>query len=469
MKFRNKVIMLNIAIISVALGVLGFIMIYRNFNQILGLQTDYAIEEHNLLQASVEYQLLDALSQKTKDISDELLSAATSTGRQLLNGTTTLTLIYDGSVLYTNAEHLPEIPDNLYSTLELGSKFYVTTRNGDNYNLFVASQSILNESDLYIITIRNVTGTYSILYDQIKYMVVLILAVLFICAVFLYFISTRLTKPLEKLNEVTDTVASGDYTVLADIDSDDEIGKLTEKFNNMTLAIAEHIEELHQMVKQREQFVADFTHEIKTPMTAIIGYADTLRSKNLSDNNRDMAYQYIYSEGKRLESMSMKLFDLIYLKDNELELSELNTTELVSEIADSMNPLLSKKGLTLVTDIAPSVIYGESELLKTVFINIIDNARKASPNNERILFHGEIKEDSYTFSVKDFGHGMDEETKSHICDEFYMADKSRSRAEGGAGLGMSLVALIIKRHNATLDIESAPGKGTTMSVTLPLN
>lgn len=460
--------MINIAFLSLALGVLGFVMIYRNFNQALKLQTDYAIEEHNLLQASVEYQLLDSLNHSDATIKNDLLEASEATGKQLLNGTTILTIIYDGEILYTNSKECPDIPDTLYETLELGSKSYETTKLDSSYYLFVASQNILSDSDLYIISIRDVTSNYSLLYSQIKYLVILMLIVLFVCTVFMYFVSTKLTKPLEKLNEVTDTIANGDYSTLADINSDDEIGMLAEKFNNMTLAISEHIDELNQMVKQREQFVADFTHEIKTPMTAIIGYADTLRTKELSEENKNIAYQYIYSEGKRLESMSMKLFDLIYLKDNELQLTELNTVEFADEICSSMKPLLEKKALSLETDIEPVTIYGENELLKTVFINLIDNARKASYEHNKILFSGHRKEDSYIFSVVDFGRGMDEETKIHICDEFYMADKSRSRAEGGAGLGMSLASLIISRHHATLDIDSTLGEGTTMIVTLPL-
>lgn len=460
--------MINIAFLSVALGVLGFIMIYRNFNQALKLQTDYAIEEHNLLQASIEYKLLDALG-NSNNISNDLLEAARATGLQLLNGETILTIIYDDEILYTNSKQTPDIPATLYESLELGSKACETIRSGNNYYLFVASQNILNDSDLYIISIRNVTSNYELLYNQIKYLIILMIIVLLICTVFMYFVSTRLTKPLEKLNAVTDTIANGDYTILADIDSDDEIGMLAEKFNDMTLAISEHIDELNQMIKQREQFVADFTHEIKTPMTAIIGYADTLRTKKISEDNKSIAYQYIYSEGKRLESMSMKLFDLIFLKDNDLQLTELNTKELAEEITDSMTPLLSKKSLQLITDIEPANIYGENELLKTVFINLIDNARKASNEHNKIIFSGHREDDSYVFSVTDYGCGMDDETKQHICDEFYMADKSRSRAEGGAGLGMSLAALIISRHNATLDIQSTLGEGTTMKVILPTN
>lgn len=487
MRFRYKVIMINIAFLSIALGILGFIMIYKNFNQALDIQTNYAIEENNLIQASIEYPLLDVLNQKNINLAESLSEAGKDTSAQLLSGNSLLYIFYNNSLVFSNDSSLQEtdssgsepatikvsfseqniIPNTLVSSLELGNKNYITCKDETGYYLYIATKNILDDKDLYIITKRSVDDTYHLLYSQIGYFLLLIVLVLAICSVFLYFISTHLTKPLEQLNEVTDTIAQGNYEIRANITSNDEIGMLVEKFNDMTAAISEHIEELNLMVKQREQFVADFTHEIKTPMTTIIGYADTLRSKQLTQERQKLAYQYIYSEGKRLENMSMKLFDLIYLKDNEFVKSEIETTDMTKEITESMQPILDRKSILLQTEVEPAIIYGDLELLKTVFINLIDNARKASPEHSTIILRGFRKDNTYVFQVEDYGCGMDEETKQHICDEFYMADKSRSRAEGGAGLGMSLASLIIRKHGAFMEIESEPGKGSIFTITIP--
>lgn len=490
MRFRYKVIMINIAFLSLALGILGFIMIYKNFNQALHIQTDYAIAENNLIQSSIEYQLLDVLNQSNINLTNSLAEAGEDTVAQILSGSSFLYIFYKDELNYSNDSALQQmgttgsnqtatvkvalseqtfIPESLLSSLELGSKDYVTRHEEGSYYLYIASRNILQENDIYIITKRDVSDTYALLYSQIESFIVLMLFVLVICTVFLFFVSTRLTKPLEQLNEITDNIAKGDYEIQADISSDDEIGMLAEKFNDMTLAISRHIEELNLMVKQREQFVADFTHEIKTPMTTIIGYADTLRSKPLSEERQKLAYDYIYSEGKRLETMSMKLFDLIYLRDNELIKSEIQTADMADEITNSMQPILDRKEIRLVTDVEQADIYGDLELLKTVFINLIDNAKKASEPKSDINFRGFLMNDSYVFQVEDHGCGMDKETKQHICDEFYMADKSRSRAEGGAGLGMSLASIIIQRHGFSLEIESELGKGSLFSVIVPLN
>lgn len=469
MRFRYKVIMINIAFLSIALGILGFVIIHRNFRHSLDIQISYAIEEHNLIQSSIEYHLLDVINQNKYDLTQDLTNAGRETDAQMLSDRSSLFILYNNELLYNSENDKaipPDIPKTLLDSLELGSKKYLTKKNADEYFLYVASKNIINDANLYVVTRRNAGDTYQLLYSQIQYFFMLMVIVLAVCSIFLYFICTHLTKPMEQLNMVTDYIAHGNYQIQADITSDDEIGMLAKKFNDMAIAISEHIEELNTMVKQHEQFVADFTHEIKTPMTTIIGFADTLCSKPIAEERKQLAYQYIYSEGKRLEAMSMKLFDLIYLKENAIEKCEIETTGLAEEITKSMMPILDRNDIVLETEIAPSIIYGEPALLKTVFINLIDNARKASAPHTKILFRGFPKENFYCFQVQDFGCGMDEETKQHICDEFYMADKSRTRAEGGAGLGMSLAALIVQKHGATLDIQSEPGKGTVITICL---
>ena len=470
MHFRYKVIMVNITFLSIGLGILGFIIIHQNFRQAFEIQLSYAVEENNLIQSSIEYQLLDVLNSPSQNFIKNLADIGDNTNSSILSQLSSFYIVCGRRMVYNNNNpednDLSLIPEDLFSSLELGSKNYILCREKEDYFIYVTSKNIVNKQDLYIITKRNTNDTYQLLYSQIHYFSLLMVIVLAISSVFLYFISQHLTNPLEQLNTITDYFARGNYAVRADISSDDEVGMLSAKFNDMASSVSEHIEELNTMVKQREQFVADFTHEIKTPMTTIIGYADMLRNKNVSEERRQLAYQYIYSEGKRLETMSMKLFDLIYLGKSEIMKTEIDTTSFAQEIAQSMQPILNRKEILLEIDIDPAIVWGEPELLKTVFINLIDNARKASHEKSHILFRGKTEKDYYIFEVKDWGCGMDAETVLHICDEFYMADKSRTREEGGAGLGMSLVSIILKKHGAELEIKSSPGNGTTISIML---
>ena len=213
MRFRYKVIMINIAFLSIALGILGFIMIYKNFKQAIAIQTSYAIEENNLIQASIEYPLLDVLNEKNPRISDSLYEAGTDTSAQLLSGNSFLYIFYDDELVYSNDSALQDttvsnkhvtmkdicfseqhfIPHALFSTLEFGGKNYITSKEETGYYLFIASKNILEEKDLYIITKRSVNDTYNLLYSQIGYFLFLIVIVLVICSIFLYKISTHLT------------------------------------------------------------------------------------------------------------------------------------------------------------------------------------------------------------------------------------------------------------------------------------
>lgn len=321
---------------------------------------------------------------------------------------------------------------------------------------------------MHVVTRRDVTVQHDMLNQSIQNYRQIIL-ILFAVATLLLLILTRLlTRHLERLSDATEAFASGDYSARTTIHSSDEVGQLADGFNIMADSVESHVEELSDMVKRREQFVADFTHEIKTPMTSIIGYADTMRSMDLSKEEQQQALGYIFSEGKRLESMSMKLFDLLYLKDHPIDIRPFFANALSENVASSMSPLLNTSGITLDVSVDAALLSGDPELLQTVFINLIDNARKASKKGDTIEFTGRKESDtSYSFMVRDHGIGISEEDQKKIFDEFYMVDKSRTREAGGAGLGMSLVSVILQRHDAKLNLESALGEGTTVTVTLP--
>ncbi len=317
-----------------------------------------------------------------------------------------------------------------------------------------------------VITRSQITDIYRLMDSQIQYFKLLLVIILCFCSIVMYIISTILTRPLEQLNLTTDSISKGDYSARIAICQNDEVGCLAEKFNDMAASVSSHVDKLQAMVKQREQFVADFTHEIKTPMTSIIGYADMIRSKELTRKRQIMAANYIFSEGKRLETMSGKLFDFIYLNQHEITLHDVHTAGLLNEVAASMQPTLDAKQISLCIDAMPVVIYGDKALLKTAFINILDNARKASSTGDTIDLTGRLCPDgTYIFQITDYGIGMSAEDAKRICDEFYMIDKSRPRKEGGAGLGMSLVSIIIAHHHAHLDIDSLLGEGTAIRIT----
>lgn len=465
MKFRYKVLLINILVLSIGIGTVGFFMIHKNYQLALDSQVKNTIEENNLFQSIIEYQMLDAVNKSTGSLDNEIYTIGSNVISNLGSGEACIYIVYGDKMVYASKNDENMYPTSLCSDAQIGSKQYIIENKDDTCFIYAASCNTVLNKNLYIINRRNITPVYDLMYEQQRYFQMLLLAVLIICSIFMFVISMLLTRPLEKLNQTSASFGNGNYSVRSNIKSNDEIGELAKTYNTMAASVEQHVEDLNYMVKRQEQFVADFTHEIKTPMTTIIGYADTLRSKELSRENQIMAASYIFSEGKRLENMSMKLFDFLYTKNHEIEKKPVNVHKLMDEIYQSVNPGIEKSNLTLISTPVDETIYADSDLLKSAYINIIDNARKASSPGACILFGAAVDGSDCTIFVRDYGIGISEENIERICDEFFMVDKSRSRKEGGAGLGLSLAFMIFKSHGSTLNIESALGKGTTMSAT----
>ena len=226
------------------------------------------------------------------------------------------------------------------------------------------------------------------------------------------------------------------------------------------------IENLENVAARREEFIGSFAHELKTPLTAIIGYADMLRSKEMAPKSRFTAAGYIFSEGKRLEALSLKLMDIIVAGNQSFEPKKYEVGYFIRSVAAVTVPSLSNDGVTLDMRWEPGEIEVEPDLFKTLMINLVDNARKASHKGDVIELFGKVEDGGYALYVRDHGRGMPKEELNKITEPFYMIDKSRSRAQNGAGLGLALCQRIAELHGTKLEYESEVGKGTTVRIAL---
>ncbi|MBQ8318865.1 MAG: HAMP domain-containing histidine kinase [Lachnospiraceae bacterium] len=469
MKFRYKVLIINMIVISIGLGTIGYFMILKNFNLAMNQQIENSVEENNLFQASIEYELLSLMntdSYSKNVLLDKVVEGSENVYSNLSANSSDLCVAYDSNIIYSSTQELCN--EALWSTVDVGMKNYTIEEKDGRYYIYVSSSTLLMDKKLNIINSRDITAVYDMMKQQSNYYKLLLVSVLVICSIFMYILSTLLTKPLESLQKVSESFGKGDYDARANINTKDEIGSLADTYNTMADSVVEHMDELKGMVARQEQFVADFTHELKTPMTSIIGYADTLRSREMPREQQIMAASYIFSEGQRLEAMSMKLFEFIYTKQHSISPKKLSIKKLMNTVATSVEPMLTAKNISLELITTDSFILGDQDLLKSALINLIDNGRKASKEGSTIRFTAKEENDQVTITVEDFGTGIPEEHLSKIWDAFYMVDKSRSRKEGGAGLGLSLAALIFDAHNATVDVYSKTSEGTRFAITFPL-
>jgi signal transduction histidine kinase len=275
-----------------------------------------------------------------------------------------------------------------------------------------------------------------------------------------------LTQPIKRLDRASRAFAEGNYDKRLATRSRDEIGDLTRTYNWMADNIEDKIEALELAVRQREDFVANFAHELKTPMTSIIGYADTLYQKQLTPQQVHEAAGYIVNEGMRLEALSFKLMELITMERQNFLLEEMEMKELFQDVRETVLPLAQKRGIELSVHAAEGYARIEYDLFKTLLLNLLDNALKSG--GSRVQMNGWVEGERYYIAVMDNGRGIPVDQLDRITEAFYMVDKSRSRKEHGAGLGLALCAKIAAIHGTKLDYASEEGQGTSVELALPL-
>lgn len=281
----------------------------------------------------------------------------------------------------------------------------------------------------------------------------------------LWRILDRTLLPLQELNENTRKIARGVYSARIETDRKDEIGQLGENFNKMAEAVEMYIANLKESEKNKTIFMGNLTHELKTPLTAISGYSQTLLNVKLSEEDEREALTYIYEECGKLERLSKKMIRLLELEENNtLDMCEESIDEIFKRAVMSCRYMLKEKNISIdiINTIHNSTITCDMDLMTEVIINLIDNSIKASSADSKII----LRYTGETIEVQDYGIGIPKEEKDKILEPFYMVDKSRSRKKGGAGLGLSLVALIVRKHNMVLDIETELGKGTVFKINI---
>ncbi|MFR2157580.1 MAG: sensor histidine kinase [Evtepia gabavorous] len=206
-------------------------------------------------------------------------------------------------------------------------------------------------------------------------------------------------------------------------------------------------------------------HELK-PRHSILGYADLLRRGTLSPEEQANAADYIFSEGKRLERLSLKLLELYLAEHQALSLVPAAPADLLQDLTAHLSPGLARQGIVLTTQWEPGLCLLEPDLFRSLVLNLIDNSRKAIGAQGTISISCQMTERGCRLTVQDTGRGMPPEVLSHLTEAFYRVDKSRARAQGGAGLGLALCEKIAVLHQGRITFESTLGQGTTVTVSL---
>ena len=355
----------------------------------------------------------------------------------------------------------------LLDALEENQQGFRLVRGTHSHYVHVVSAVSVNGETVYLENWRNVEPLLVERAEQYRGALIWMGVMLLIVGGIALVISAWIARPLMELSAASGVLAGGDLSRRVKITNrQDEVGKLSQDFNNMADQLERQMEQLERASKQQEAFLHSFAHETKTPLTSIIGYAELLLSHTDSPDIVRQGAEYIFQEGRRMERLSRKLMEWIVLEKSAFSMQAVEMGQYLAAIAHTVEPGMKKKGIILLAEAQPGQVWIEPDLMKTVCMNLLDNAAKSIEGKGEIVLKGSMLPEGYQIEVTDSGKGIPQEELSRITEAFYMVDKSRARAQGGAGLGLSICRKIIELHGGTLWFESEVGKGTSAYVFL---
>jgi signal transduction histidine kinase len=285
-----------------------------------------------------------------------------------------------------------------------------------------------------------------------------------IVSLFSYFFRQRQFTAFQAIIQALERIARGDFSIRLEHEREDGfLHGLVDSVNKMAL-------ELGQMENMRQEFISNVSHEIQSPLTSIRGFAQVLRDDQLSSAERHHYLEIIELESNRLSRLTEDLLKLASLDAEQVKF-EPQTYRLDQQVRSVIlicEPQWRDKALELEVALDEIFIHAEVDLLNQVWMNLLHNSIKFTPQAGTINVSLSAQKDQVAFRIVDTGIGISPEAQVHIFERFYKADQSRTRAAGGSGLGLSIVKKIVDLHHGTLKIESELGKGTTLTVYLPL-
>ncbi len=457
MKFSFKIFIYSLLLIIISVNLGGFFIIKNTHENNLQKAISDAKENN---------KLLVTLYYNTINISNNNQIQTIYFTNILKN------IIPNSKVYFINENDFKQTKKTSFvSNLSLNEQDYKIQRSDSSTAIIVISKVQGINEKIYIETITNITDIYNLRIKNYHTYIIYTVMISLISALILWFLSLHLTKPLKQLTKLTENFNQGKFSKTINISKSNNFSQefflLAVSYNKMTNKVNDYTDKLTEYGKRQEEFVSKFSHELKTPLTSIIGYADYLKTYKVEKDELLEIANYISKEGKRLEDLSLHLLELNMLKKEQIKLSIVSSKKFFYEFNLSLKNLTKNYNVKLIEDIEEKNILIEPSLMKSLIYNLVDNACKS--DTDKVLIIGKVKNKKYEITIKDYGKGIPKEDISKITEPFYMVDKSRARKQGGSGLGLSIVKEIANLHNSDLIIESTINKGTSIKIKLEVS
>lgn len=455
MKLSGKIFLGIIIPSMIVIVIISSLLINRSFNNNLDIQTKAYTGEIDNLKVSINNTMEKYNGYTYEEVLSIIGSYNEKNGKYLL--------LYKNSELkYTNNDKLnnlnkiiENIDDESYNSLieKVDNKYY-------------SALALKLDDNNILVYAKDITDVYDSRSNMIKLCIVL-LGITFLIVIFVAFIiSKALTRSLFKMKKEMSKLSSGNFDINLK-EGKDEIGQLSRDFNIMSHELQRRNDELVSMIDSKQLFIDNLSHEMNTPLTSIYGYSKLLENAELNEEQKIKYLQYIQSETNRISDMYKKLLAISYKSNNNIDKQNIKLEDIFSELKIELDSKLNSKNIKLLIDNNIKEIYCDKMLVSLAISNLVRNAIEISEDNSNIEIKTYEDNNNKYIEVIDYGKGIEEEQISKIVEPFYRVDKARSRAHGGAGLGLSIVTKVMNLHDGKLDIKSKIGHGSTFILIFP--
>ena len=470
MKFSQKIFLISFILIIIVVNIIGIVMINHTYK----LNIDKEIEKSIFQTNNIMHELTVYSSYDLSTVASNYLKNGINVD-VYINGQRAYTnfKIEDSQIaerLLTDEDKIKdeELLDNV-SEIEIKEN-HVNMQSTINQssNIEYMDSYIINDkifmklkrNDYIVITLSNISEANNMKQEQISFFIELSVISSLIIALFLSITVNFLTRKIKKLDKAVNKVKQGNFNIKLTNLGNDEIGNFGKSFNEMTIAIQDNVNKIQEVSENRKQFIGDLTHEIRTPLTSIIGYSSLINNDKVTDNNTIKQYSSkIYEEGKYIQQMSEKLMQMLLVENGSIDKKIINISEEIKIIVEELKNLFNKAIFNIQIE---ENVYKEVDkvLLKSLIYNLVKNAISSYNTIPKVDIYLSKKE----LTIIDYGKGIPEDKIEKIKEPFYTLNTDRNRKISGMGLGLTLCLRIASVHNWKLNIKSEIGKGTKITI-----
>lgn len=332
-------------------------------------------------------------------------------------------------------------------------------------NYYTVGVPIVSEGTVYGVVFASTSAwAFSLLIQKIMKMFLLsALVVVLITLIIIYFVTQRLVRPLREMLDATQSFAKGDFSVRVPVDRYDEVGRLAMAFNNMATSLA-------SQETLRRSFVANVSHELKTPMTTIAGFIDGILDGTIPEERRDKYLEIVSGEVKRLSRLVRSMLGIARIEAGEMKLvpTLFDVNDIVCRTVFTFEQSIEQKRLEVKgLDVDKMMVSADVDLIHQVVYNLIENAVKFAQEGGYISVDYAREGERLSVGIRNSGEGLSREEIPKVFDRFYKTDRSRSEDKNGVGLGLHIVRSIINLHGGDIIVKSVQGEYCEFRFSLP--